>query len=638
MNQFTNYISKIFIVFLFILAPILCAQNKDNFVMFGHTPRVVNRQLYKSLYNAKETKEKLVLLDSIATLFLRSNNADSLFYYGTVIKNELFNLKKTDNLKDKYELKGLLYKGLGSQNMGFLEESIGYFIKGITLAKKDGLVFQRFQLALADTYILKRDILKLKNILDELKPICNTEPLLVYYKIAESNYNILNKQPDKAKKIIKAALKTANKKKYTKIYLRLKTALGMLISYEGKFKEALSIFHEIKKETLTNGYYDIYISITLNQGEIYQRTKNYEIAEMVLSSAYVNSVQWNQLNLQKKIIRALVQLYVSTEDFKNAYNLKTQLESVNRKIIKNQNLRYIRNLEFKYETLKKEKKISKLQEDQVKKETEIEYQKTIKYAILIGFFIILIPIILFLIVYYQKLQAQSLLNKQQEVLRQKEMTSILQAQELELVKNTIIVQNKERDRIARELHDSIGGNIAGIKLQMNNLIDSNPEVSSLLEQLEKTYQHVRDISHSLIPDEFKENNFTVLVKNYIATLNQNNTVLINFEAYPEKTVNALNYTVQSNLLNIIKELITNAFKHANAVEIDLQISILKNENSIELLYEDDGVGFDLKKTSKGIGIQNIEHRVKIFKGVFSIDSALNRGTVITISIPQQDKL
>ncbi|WP_231891965.1 sensor histidine kinase, partial [Tenacibaculum ovolyticum] len=279
-----------------------------------------------------------------------------------------------------------------------------------------------------------------------------------------------------------------------------------------------------------------------------------------------------------------------------------------------------------------------LQEDQVKKETEIEYQKTIKYSILIGFFIILIPIILFLIVYYQKLQTQSLLNKQQEALRQKEMTSILQAQELELIKNTIIVQNKERDRIARELHDSIGGNIAGIKLQMNNLIDSNPEVSSLLEQLEKTYQHVRDISHSLIPDEFKENNFTVLVKNYIATLNQNNTVLINFEAYPEKTVNALNYTLQSNLLNIIKELITNAFKHANAVEIDLQISILKNENSIELLYEDDGIGFDLEKTNKGIGIQNIEHRVKIFKGVFSIDSALNRGTVITISIPQQDKL
>jgi len=604
--------------------------------MFGHTPEVVNSKLYKSLYDARESSERLVLLDSIARQFLRSNNADSLFYYGTEIKNELFNLNNEEILKDNYELKGLLYKGLGSQNMGFLEESIGYFIKGITLAEKDGLMFQRFQLALADTYILKQDTIKVKSILQELKSICNTKPLLYYYKIASSNYYVLNYQSEKAKELIKSTLKTINKEKFPKIYLRLKAGLGKLNLLKGKYKEALSIFSEMKNKTLADGYYDIYISITLSQGEIYNRTKNHEIAEMVLSSAYVNAVQWNQLNLQKKIIRALVQLYVAKEDFKNAYNLKTQLEGVNYKIINNQNQRYVRNLEFKYETLKKEKKISKLQEDQVNKQTEIEYQKTIKYAILIGFFIILIPIILFLIVYYQKLQTQSLLSKQQEVLRQKEMTSILQAQELELIKNTIIVQNKERDRIARELHDSIGGNIAGIKLQMNNLIDSNPEVSSLLEQLEKTYQHVRDISHSLIPDEFKENNFTFLVKNYIETLNQNNTVLINFEAYPEKMVNALNYTLQSNLLNIIKELITNAFKHANAVEIDLQISILKKENSIELLYEDDGIGFDLKNTNKGIGIQNIEHRVKIFKGIFSIDSALNRGTVITISIPQQN--
>ncbi|CAM1365271.1 conserved protein of unknown function [Tenacibaculum soleae] len=636
MNKLINNEFKILIWFLLLFTSIMCAQDKDNFIMFGYIPKVVDNQLHKSLRDAIKPKDRLVLLDSIATQFLRSNNADSLFHYGTEIKNELFNLNNEEKFKDKYELKGLLYKGLGSQNMGFLDESISYFIKGIILAKNDDLIFQRFQLALADTYILKGDALKLKTILDELKPICNTQPLLFYYKIARTNYYLLNYQPDEAKKIIESTLRAINKKKYPKIYLRLKAALGKLTLLGGNFDEALSIFSEIKSQTLNDGYYDIYISITLSQGEIYNRTKNYEIAEMVLSTAYINAVQWNQLNLQQKIIRALTQLYVSKEDFKNAYNLKTQLQSINRKIITNQNQRFIRDLEFKYETLKKEKKISTLQEDQVNKQTEIEYQKTIKYAILVSFFIILIPIILLLIVYYQKLQTQSLFGKQQEVLRQKEMTSVLQTQELELVKNTIVVQNKERDRIARELHDSIGGNIAGIKLQMNNLIDRNPEVSSLLDQLEKTYQHVRDISHSLIPNEFKENNFTVLVKNYIVTLNQNNTVLINFEAYPENAVNSLNYTLQSNLLNIIKELITNAFKHANAAEIDLQISVLKQGNSIELLYEDDGIGFDLKNTNKGIGIQNIEHRVKIFKGIFSIDSALNRGTVITISIPHQD--
>ena len=636
MNQLINFLSKASVLLFFVLSSIIYAQDKDDFVFFGNNPEIVDFKLYKSLYNARKSSDRLILLDSIATQFLRSNNADSLFYYGTALKNEIASLENKKKLREKYLLKSLFYKGLGSQSMGFLDESIRYFIDGITLAKNNELMFQYFQLALANTYILKRNTLKVKSILDKLTPICTTPLMLLHYKIATSNYYILNNQFDKAKQLISTTLEKINKEKNFKLYLKLKTASGRLNILEGKSNKAISIFSEIKNQSLKKGYYDIYISSILNLGKIYSINKNYQVAEMILSAAYVNAVQWNQLNLQQKVIRLLTQVYVSKKDFKNAYSLKTQLEAINRKIITNQNQRYIKDLEFKYETLQKEKKIDTLQEDQINKQTEIEYQKTMKYVYLIGFFIILIPIILLLVVYYQKIQTQSLLNKQQEELSQKEMASLLQTQELELIKNTIVVQNKERDRIARELHDSIGANIAGIKLQMNNLIDNDPKINPLLKQLEKTYQHVRDISHSLIPNEFKNNHFTILVKNYIATLNQNNTVTINFEAYPENIINTFNYTLQSNLLNIIKELITNAFKHANATEIDLRISIDKESNSIQLLYEDDGIGFDLNITSKGIGIQNIEHRIKVFNGTFSIDSALNRGTVIIINIPQQD--
>lgn len=636
MTQFINCNFKKTLLFIFVLPSLLWSQNENNFTIFGHTPEVVSKQLYKSLRKAKAPNDRLVLLDSIAVQFLPSNNADSLFYYGTEIKKEVFNLKNNTVLKDKYNLKALYYRGLGAQSMGFLDESIGCFIEGITLAEENSIIFQRFKLALAETYILKEELEKSKAILDELEPICIAPKMLLYFKTTRSNYYIYTGQFEKAEQLIKNTLQSIDKAKSLKVFLRLKTILGRLKRMRGQLDEALSIFYEIKNQTLNEGFFDIYIAITLNEGEVYNVKGDYEVAEMILSTAYVNAIQWNQLNLEQRVIRALTKLYVSKEDYRNAYHLKTKLAAINYKVINSQNQRFIKDFEFKYETLNKEKKILTLQEDKVNKEREIEYQKTIKYAILIGFFILLIPIILLLIVYYQKLQTQSLLAKQQEVLSQKEMTSILQTQELELVKNTIVVQNKERDRIARELHDSIGGNIAGIKLQMNNLLDSNPEVGTLLGQLEKTYQHVRDISHSLIPNEFKENNFTALVKNYIATLKQNNTVVINFDAYPENAVNALSYTLQSNILNIVKELITNAFKHASANEIDLQISVLQEENSVEILYEDDGVGFELKTTTKGIGIQNIEYRVKIFNGKLSIDSALNRGTVITISIPKQD--
>ncbi|MCD8411789.1 tetratricopeptide repeat-containing sensor histidine kinase [Tenacibaculum finnmarkense] len=648
MKQLINYYTcKIFGFFIFMCLSSTYAQDKeDHFVFFGYNPEVVNRQLYKSLNNAIEPRERIVVLDSIATQFIQSKNADSLFHYGSMLKDEVLNLKLkglkgNQGFKSKYQLKSLFYKGLGSQSMGLLDESARYFIEGIRLSEekseeKKRLIFPYFKLALAETYILRKETLKAASILGEVAPICNTLTTLLYYKIARSNYYLLNNELENAEKLIKNTLQTLNKEKYQRIYIRFQIALGRLKLLEGKLNESLGIFTKIKDKAINAGYYDLYIAIILNQGEIYSVSKNYQVAEIILSTAYVNAVQWNQLNLQQKIVKALVRVYISKDNYKNAYNLKTQLEGINRRIILGQNKRFIRDLEFKYETLKKEKKIHILQEDQVHNRTEIEYQKTVKYGILIAFLIILIPIILLLVVYYQKLQTQSLLGKQQEILRQKEMTSVLQTQELALVKNTIVVQNKERDRIARELHDSIGGNISGIKLQMTNLVARNPEVGSLLIQLEKTYQHVRDISHSLIPDEFKENNFTYLIKNYITSLEQNNSVVINFDAYPENAVNTLNYTLQSNLFNIIKELITNAFKHAKATEIALQLIVIEQDNSIEFLYEDDGVGFDIKKTSKGIGILNIEHRVKAFNGLFSIDSALNRGTVITISIPQQN--
>ena len=115
----------------------------------------------------------------------------------------------------------------------------------------------------------------------------------------------------------------------------------------------------------------------------------------------------------------------------------TQYQRVNKEIADQQNERLIKDLEFKYETLKKEKEIDKLQEGKIQQEAEIEHQKTIKHAFLIGFLVILIPIILLLIVYYQKLQTQSLVNKQQEAINQQEVKTLLQSQELDLAKNAI---------------------------------------------------------------------------------------------------------------------------------------------------------------------------------------------------------
>ena len=135
----------------------------------------------------------------------------------------------------------------------------------------------------------------------------------------------------------------------------------------------------------------------------------------------------------------------------------------------------VKELEIKYNTLERENQIYQLKEVQQAKENEISRQKTIKMAFLYGFLALLIPIIALLYLYYQKLQTQSALNEKQEQLNAQKITSLLSQQELDLVQTSFDAQQQERARIAKQLHDSIGGNLAGIKLQISQSEENGPK-------------------------------------------------------------------------------------------------------------------------------------------------------------------
>lgn len=609
-------------------------EKQYSFKAFGVTPEVVPTALYKKLQNASNINERITYLDEIAQVFLTSGNADSLIHYSQRLKRALVLTRPQDTTSNIYKFKALFYQGIGAQKIGFMDKAISSFIEGIEATNTHTYFNTAFKLELAQTYLLKGSPEKVKPIIDELEISKKHPELYLRYLVLLSGYQIFINDFNSAQTTISNGLSENFIEEYFKAKLQLQLQLAEIKFKQNDFKQSIAMSTAIKDQALQQGFFDVYIAAVLNEGRCYVLLKDYQIAEIALNTAYVNALQWHRLELKQKIIKALVQLYNTKGDYKNAFNLMTQYQAVNNTIAENQNQLLVSDLELKYETLKKEKEIDKLREDQLVKQAEIERQKTIKFAFLIGFLIILIPVILLLVVYYQKLQAQSLLNTQKEAINKQEVKALMQSQELTLVKNTISVQRKERDRIARELHDSIGGNLAAIKLKMNNLGDSHPDFKKILQQLDATYDQVREISHSLIPKEFENSSFTELIDNYIQNFSQDPSVNLRFNAYPDEAINNLETHFRLALFNILKELITNAFKHAQASEIEIQLTLISEDNSIELIYEDDGVGFNVNKTNKGMGLSNLEKRVKALQGSFSINSAINRGTVITISIPQ----
>jgi signal transduction histidine kinase len=142
---------------------------------------------------------------------------------------------------------------------------------------------------------------------------------------------------------------------------------------------------------------------------------------------------------------------------------------------------------------------------------------------------------------------------------------------------------------------------------------------------------VRDISHALIPEKFKQNPFTVVIREYFKSISSTGELQVGFHPHPEKDINAIDEKLQMEVYKIIQELMTNTVKHAETKNIDIHLSVIEDE--LSLLFEDNGKGFDPKKVTKGIGSQNIQNRVRELQGQINIDSTIARGTVVSVQIP-----
>ncbi|KAB1071893.1 hypothetical protein F6U93_00165 [Tamlana haliotis] len=351
---------------------------------------------------------------------------------------------------------------------------------------------------------------------------------------------------------------------------------------------------------------------------------------MVFSFGLHTAIELGYLNEQKEIYDNLKNIFIAKNDYKQAYQYISKSNKIKDSISQLQKDKEVNEIEVKYKTLQKENEIILLKKDQEIQEAKLVQEKSNKNIILYSFLILLVPIIGLQYIYYQKLQAQSELNKKQEEINKKEIAALLTDQELKIIKAAVKGKDKERKRIAQELHDSIGGNLAAIKLKLNNSVNDYQanSINTINLQLDETYEQVRHLSHDLISKKISKNNFCNIVKEYIQSIWGDNS---EFNAYPKEKINLLNEDLQNEIFKIFQELTTNTIKHAKATSIELQINLIENE--LNILFEDNGIGFNPEHQKEGIGYENIKNRLNKFRGSLNIDSRINRGTIINIEIP-----
>jgi signal transduction histidine kinase len=207
----------------------------------------------------------------------------------------------------------------------------------------------------------------------------------------------------------------------------------------------------------------------------------------------------------------------------------------------------------------------------------------------------------------------------------------------ELLHATILTQEKERNRIARDLHDEIGSKLNVIFLNVCRLKKygkANEEIGAITNEVETvvhtTINSIRYISHELLPPTLEEFGLIETIRELQHSYNLIGDVHIEFTAEEENRID--DSLIDLNLFRVLQELVNNSIRHGKATEIDIELRIKKS--MITFSYQDNGIGFNStdKAFKKGLGMKNIESRLRIINATYEVNSALKKGMHVGIEI------
>ena len=230
-----------------------------------------------------------------------------------------------------------------------------------------------------------------------------------------------------------------------------------------------------------------------------------------------------------------------------------------------------------------------------------------------------------------------ILNKLDSSLEMEFITQVLDRTEeifFERRKNEVISQAEEgeKKKIARELHDGLGQNMVLLNLLFQSLkpsIEQEGQYNEVSNLLQSCIRELKEIAYSLLPPEL-ENGFLNAINrfsNRINALGKINFVIEIQEGFVEADFGSID---KFNLYRIVQEFINNSMKHAQAQTLIFEIQ--KTESEILITISDDGLGFDMEKVEKGLGLQNLQHRMKMSNIKGKMESVLGLGSKLLMRI------
>jgi signal transduction histidine kinase len=359
----------------------------------------------------------------------------------------------------------------------------------------------------------------------------------------------------------------------------------------------------------------------------YQYKKQYPLAKEYADKALDISYQYNLRVERQKLLVHFSNLSYSMQDMKMGEFYAVQSTSLEDSILNETIQKNTLDIEKKYETEKKENQIKKLQAEKKVQELTIRQKNILNYILISGAVVLCIISLLGYRTYQQK-----------QKLQQQRIADLETQQQLTATEAVLKGEEQERVRMAKDLHDGLGGMLSGIKYSMNNMKGNlilTPDTAQAFERsmdmLDSSIKEMRRVAHNMMPEALVKFGLDTALKDFCNDISQSGALKLNYQSIGMDKSN-IDQTTSIAIYRIVQELINNTIKHAAAKKAIVQVT--QSDDLLSLTVEDDGIGFDpvILQRVRGIGWSNIQSRIDFLKGTLDVQSGEGKGTSVHIEL------
>lgn len=388
--------------------------------------------------------------------------------------------------------------------------------------------------------------------------------------------------------------------------------------FKSDFKEALRLLEEAYRWRLMRADSNGLGQNLANQLEVHYAAGNYRKNTQIAADLVRIGQKVGNPELMRHAYRVGAQSYAALGDYRAAWEWEAKHRVIYDSLFNERNNARILDLEKKYELARQEEENQRLKEQSAQQQLALLQARQSRNYLLLGAAILVLLLSLAYAWLYVRQQGR-LAMREQELDKQR-FRLVLQGEE------------KERSRLARELHDGLGQLLAAAKLQLGLASGGEALAFSKAQQLlEETVLEVRSISHNLMPMSLASRGLTAALQQLFEKLQAPGKLEV--EAHVEADFTAFDSPAQIAIYRIIQEVLHNMVKHAHASRI--VVDIQADEGDLLISLADDGKGFDttLVQQSKGMGWENLRTRVSLLQGKLELNSKPGRGTLVFVAVP-----